>query len=110
MFLCLGALLLAWGLLAAASGAEEWNAFSAFCSGVVGFGLLVAFSWALLFHLCNGIQHLFRDGGMGFDTAQRDHMHTPSYFATGWIVVAASVVLTALVWACLWLGASGGAA
>jgi succinate dehydrogenase / fumarate reductase cytochrome b subunit len=72
--------------------------------------LLIAWTWALLFHLCNGIQHLYRDAGMGYDAAQRDHARTPSYFATGWFVIAISVILTALVWAAFFLGANGGAA
>ena len=110
LFLCLGALLLAWGLIAAASDANAWNAFADFCASGIGYGLLILWTWALLFHLCNGIQHLFRDGGTGFDAAQRDHSRAPSYFATGWIIVAASFVLTALVWACLLLRANGGAA
>jgi len=110
LFLCLGALLLAWALIAVATGADAWGTFAAFCASGIGFVLLIAFSWALLFHLCNGIQHLFRDTGMGYDAAQRDHSHTPSYFATGWIVIAASFAFTALVWACLLLRANGGAA
>ncbi|HEY7872151.1 MAG TPA: succinate dehydrogenase, cytochrome b556 subunit [Rudaea sp.] len=110
LFLCLGTLLLAWGLIAAASGAEAWSTFAAFCASGIGVTLLIAWTWSLLFHLCNGIQHLFRDAGMGYDAAQRDHAHTPSYFATGWIIVVTSFVLTALVWAWLLLSANGGAA
>ncbi|HMM56232.1 MAG TPA: succinate dehydrogenase, cytochrome b556 subunit [Rudaea sp.] len=110
LFLCLGALLLAWGLIAVVTGADAWGIFSAFCASGLGFVLQIGWSWALLFHLCNGIQHLFRDTGMGYDAAQRDHSHTPSYFATGWIVIAASLVLTALVWITLFARASGGAA
>jgi succinate dehydrogenase / fumarate reductase cytochrome b subunit len=110
LFLCLGALLLAWGLISAATGAAAWATFTAFCGTGVGFIVLIAWTWALLFHLCNGIQHLFRDTGTGYDAAQRDHSRAPSYFATGWIVIAASVALTAVVWICLFVRASGGAA
>jgi len=110
LFLCLGALLLTWGLIAAATGPYAWEAFAGFCASGLGVALLFAWTWALLFHLCNGIQHLFRDAGMGYDAAQRDHSRTPSYFATGWIVIAVSVVLTALVWIGLFARASGGAA
>lgn len=110
LLLCLGALLLAWGLVAAATSATAWAGFTAFCASGIGRVLLIFWTWALLFHLCNGVQHLFRDTGIGYDAAQRDHSRTPSYFATGWIVIAASVVLTALVWICLVLRAGGGAA
>ncbi|HXD84246.1 MAG TPA: succinate dehydrogenase, cytochrome b556 subunit [Rudaea sp.] len=110
LFLCVGSLLVAWGLIAAASGAEAWSMFAAFCASGIGVTLLIAWTWSLLFHLCNGIQHLFRDTGMGYDAAQRDHSRTPSYFATGWMVIAVSVALTALVWIGLFLRANGGAA
>lgn len=110
MFLCAGALLVTWGLIAAASGADAWSTYIGFCSSWMGCALLIAWSWALLFHLCNGIQHLFRDAGMGFDAAQRDHMRTPSYFAAGWAVIAASVVLTVVFWACVFMRATGGTA
>jgi len=110
LFLCLGGLLLAWGLIAAACNAGAWAAFAAFCGSPFGIALLIAWTWALLFHLCNGIQHLYRDAGMGYDAAQRDHMRTPSYFAMGWVVIAVSLILTALVWICVFARASGGAA
>ena len=110
LFLCVGALLLAWALIAAATGAEAWGTFAGFCTSGFGLALLIAWTWALLFHLCNGIQHLFRDTGMGYDAAQRDHSRTPTYFAAGWMVIVASFVLTALVWAWLLLGPNGGAA
>ncbi|MDE1961192.1 MAG: succinate dehydrogenase, cytochrome b556 subunit, partial [Xanthomonadaceae bacterium] len=41
LFLCLGALWLAWGLFAAASGADAWNAFADFCASGIGNGLLI---------------------------------------------------------------------
>lgn len=110
LFLCLGALLLAWGLVAAAVGAGAWNTFAGFCASGIGIALLVLWTWALLFHLCNGIQHLVRDAGKGYDAAQRDHSRTPNYFATGWIIIAASVALTVLVWVCLFVRLGGGGA
>ncbi len=110
LFLCLGALLVTWGLIAAASGEAAWNVFAGFCGSWIGILLLILWTWSLWFHLCNGIQHLFRDAGRGFDAAQRDHARPPDYFATGWIVIAASVVLTILVWVVLIVRASGAAA
>jgi len=56
------------------------------------FGQLCLFgwTWALFYHLFNGIRHLGWDVGMGFelDTARN----------TGYLVFAASVVLTGLAW------------
>lgn len=56
------------------------------------FGLLLLFGWtfALFFHLCNGIRHLFWDAGQGLEIKQ--------VYASGWAVVAASGGLTVLAW------------
>ena len=77
LFLCLGALLVAWGLIAAATSAAAWNSFAGFCGSWFGVLLLVLWTWSLLFHLCNGIQHLLRDTvlstgtGLGIDEQGR---------------------------------------
>ena len=110
LFLCLGALLVAWGLIAAASSGAAWNTFSTFCGSLVGQILLFLWTWSLLFHLCNGIQHLVRDAGRGFGPPRRDRSFAPSYWAAGWAVIAISVVLTVLVWILLVLRMAGGAA
>jgi succinate dehydrogenase / fumarate reductase cytochrome b subunit len=63
---------------------------------------IVLFGWTLAFyyHLLNGIRHLLWDTGWGFelDTA----------YKTGYAVVAGSVLMTLLTWACVL--AQGGAA
>ena len=58
LFLCLGALLVAWGLVAAATSDAAWSRFVAFCGSWIGLVLLFLWTWSLLFHLVNGIQHL----------------------------------------------------
>jgi succinate dehydrogenase / fumarate reductase cytochrome b subunit len=72
----------------------------AFCSSWLGLLMLFGWSWALCFHLCNGIRHLVWDIGWGFEI--------PRAYLTGWTVVAASLAMTALIWACVF--AQGGAA
>ena len=61
--------------------------------------VLVGFTWALFYHLCNGIRHLFWDVGMGFEleTAR----------LSGYGVVVASFLLTALAWLAGLLGSGG---
>jgi len=85
-----GTLLLAWWLVAAAAGPE----YFAYVQGVLGSWLgrliLLGFTWALFFHLCNGIRHLVWDIGIGFEKAAASR--------ASWIVIAASVVLTILAW------------
>jgi succinate dehydrogenase / fumarate reductase cytochrome b subunit len=108
LFLCLGALLVAWGLIAAATSAAAWNSFAGFCGSWFGVLLLVLWTWSLLFHLCNGIQHLLRDMGMNFGPPTRERAHSPVYWSTGWVVIGLSVALTVLVWGILILRSGGG--
>lgn len=107
LFLCLGALLVAWGLIATATGEAAWRVFAVFCGSWVGVLLLILWTWSLLFHLCNGIQHLVRDMGMNFGPPTRDRTHNPVYWSTGWFVIGLSIALTALVWIILALQIGG---
>ena len=52
--------------------------------------VLIGFTFALFFHLCNGVRHLFWDAGMGFELATAD--------LTAKLVIAGAAALTALVW------------
>ena len=52
--------------------------------------LLFGWSFALFYHLCNGIRHLVWDAGYGFE------METATL--SGWIVVGASAGLTLICW------------
>lgn len=86
----LGALLLVYWLAAAAAGPEWFNGARAAAGSWLGWLVLLGFTWALFYHLCNGIRHLFWDVGMGFDlTIAR---------LTGWCVVLASLALTGAAW------------
>ena len=98
--LAVGTILLIALLLALAAGPDAYQTVRAFCSSWLGLLLLFGWSWALCFHLCNGIRHLAWDTGWGFEI--------PRAYLTGWTVVAASLVMTALIWACVF--AQGGAA
>jgi succinate dehydrogenase / fumarate reductase cytochrome b subunit len=97
-FLCLGALLVTWGLIALASGEAEWNAFAGFCASGIGIALLICWTFSLMLHLCNGIRHLFWDAGAGFAKSQ--------YFTSAWVVVIVSIAFTVVVW--LWVMLAGG--
>ncbi|MDE0409467.1 MAG: succinate dehydrogenase, cytochrome b556 subunit [Alphaproteobacteria bacterium] len=89
-----GAAFFAWWLLAAASGPDAYGIAQAFFGSIVGIVVLAGFTFALFYHLCNGIRHLFWDAGMGLELDQA--------YRSGWTVIAASIVLTAgaWVWAC----------
>lgn len=110
LFLCLGALLVIWGLIAAATSEGAWSAFAAFGGSWIGLVLLFLWTWSLVFHLCNGVQHLLRDAGMNYGPANRDRTRDPVYWSAGRAVIAISVALTVLVWVLLLVHVGGGAA
>jgi succinate dehydrogenase / fumarate reductase cytochrome b subunit len=89
--LAVGTLLLAWWLGAAAYGPEPYGRAQAFLGS--GLGRLVLFGWtfALFFHLCNGIRHLFWDAGRNFEIKK--------IYATGYLVIIAAIALTLIAWA-----------
>lgn len=90
MALAAGMILLVWWLVAAAAGPEAFAAAQWFNGSILGRLLLLGFTWALCYHLCNGVRHLFWDAGYGFEI--------PDAYRSGWLVVAASAGLTLLVW------------
>ena len=86
----IGTLFLVWWLMAAATGGGYFEFVQSIMGAWIGLLILFGFSFALFFHLCNGIRHLFWDSGYGFEieTAEK---------ATK-LVIASSVVLTVLAW------------
>ena len=85
-----GTLILVYWLLALAAGPDAYADASAAFGSVFGQIVLFGFSWALYYHLCNGIRHLVWDIGKGLDLESAD--------SSGIIVLGASVLLTVLTW------------
>jgi succinate dehydrogenase / fumarate reductase cytochrome b subunit len=77
-------------LIAAASGPEAYATIHGVIRSWVGQILLLACTFAFFLHLCGGIRHLTWDAGYGFSLR--------AIYTSGWTVVAATVVLTALTW------------
>jgi succinate dehydrogenase / fumarate reductase cytochrome b subunit len=88
--LVVGTLVLVYWLLAVASGADAYASAQNLLGSWFGRIVLLGFSFALFFHLCNGIRHLFWDAGLGFELK--------TAYASGTAVVIVSVVLTLLAW------------
>jgi succinate dehydrogenase / fumarate reductase cytochrome b subunit len=88
--LAIGTLLLIWWLIAAASGPEAFDAAEGFIASWLGRLLLLGWTFALFYHLCNGIRHLAWDAGWGFEIK--------TMTATGWLVVIAALALTLISW------------
>ena len=89
--LAFGSVLLVWWLVVLAAGSEtRYIEVNALLRGPIGLVLMLGWTWALFFHLANGVRHLFWDAGLGFDLATTTR--------SGWAVVIASLALTALSW------------
>jgi succinate dehydrogenase / fumarate reductase cytochrome b subunit len=65
--LALGLVLLVWWLVALASGPEAFGTVQAVMASWIGGLVLFGYTFAVLYHLANGIRHLAWDLGYGFD-------------------------------------------
>ena len=85
-----GTLLLAWWLIATASGPGAYANIQGFTSSWIGRVIVFGYTWALLHHMLGGIRHLIWDLGYGFGPSERE-----------WLTRAAligSITLTIVVW------------
>ncbi len=90
-----GTVLLAVYLLALAQGPDSFALVSGLISHPLGQLVLFAYSLALFYHACNGIRHLFWDAVIG--------LNIPAIYKSGQLVLVMAVVLTAGLWAYIWL-------
>lgn len=88
--LAVGTLMVIWMLLGLASGPQAWGVFQMFVTSWIGKLMLFGWSAALFYHMCNGVRHLFWDAGYGFEIRNA--------YRSGYVVLAAAVLLTAVVW------------
>ena len=82
---------LAGWLLAASVGPAAFAAAQALLLSPLGQVALFLATLALFYHLCNGIRHLIWDSVRAFDLR--------FIYAGGWLVLAASLILTLALWA-----------
>ena len=88
--LYLGTILLAWWLIAAATGPDYFNFVNELFGSFVGRLVLFGFSWALFHHMLGGIRHLVWDTGRGFDL--------PTVEIMAWATLIGSMSLTVIIW------------
>ena len=86
--LAVGTLLLVWWLAAAASSAGYFAYVQGIMASWAGIVLLIGWAFALFYHLCNGIRHLFWDAGIGLELG-------PARMS-GMVVVVVAAALTVL--------------
>jgi succinate dehydrogenase / fumarate reductase cytochrome b subunit len=94
--LAAGALILVAWLVAVAFDGGAYANLAATLASLPGKLALMALAAALVYHFLNGIRHLFWDAGMGYDL--------PTAYTSGYVVVALTIALTALLW---WIGLGG---
>lgn len=88
--LAVGTLLLVYWLVAIAGGPDTYDAAQSVIGSIIGRVLLFGWSWALFYHLANGIRHLFWDMGQGFELK--------TVTISGWSVAISSLALTLAAW------------
>lgn len=86
-----GAILLPVILVSIASNQAVYDFTVKHLSAWYGLIVLFGFTLALMYHLCNGIRHLFWDAGYGFNPKTADK--------SGIAAVSVAFLLTASVWA-----------
>ena len=86
--LLIGALLVVWWLLAAATSPEYFAVANWVMTSLLGKLVMLGSIWALWYHTLAGVRHLMWDNAMGLDLSVA--------YRLGWAVVIGSFVLTAL--------------
>jgi succinate dehydrogenase / fumarate reductase cytochrome b subunit len=94
--LALGLVALSYWLIALAGGEAAYDAAARLFASAPGIVFLMGWTFAFLYHLLNGVRHLFWDAGYGFERTQRH--------ASGWFAVLGAVGLTVCVWLLVWHG------
>jgi succinate dehydrogenase / fumarate reductase cytochrome b subunit len=85
-----GTLLLAWWLVAAASGPNSYAKVQWFMGTWIGRLILFGYTWALIHHMFGGIRHFIWDTGRGYGATERE-----------WLVIvglAGSIATTIVLW------------
>jgi succinate dehydrogenase / fumarate reductase cytochrome b subunit len=85
-----GTLLLAWWLIAAASGPTAYAHVQAFTTSFIARLIVFGYTWALLHHLFSGIRHFVWDLGYGFKASERE--------ALTWGALIDGILATVLLW------------
>lgn len=88
--LALGAVLVVWWLLAAASGPDYFDFVDGLLTSWIGNLVMFGSLLALCFHFCNGLRHLWWDMGQGYGMDQVE--------LSAKMTLVMAVVLAVIVW------------
>lgn len=92
--LALGLIALSYWFVSLAGGPASYAAAARLLASPVGLAVLLGWTFSFLYHLLNGVRHLFWDAGKGFERTQR-HL-------SGWLAVLGAIALTLCVAAWVW--------
>ncbi|MFK5986059.1 MAG: succinate dehydrogenase, cytochrome b556 subunit [Pseudomonadota bacterium] len=88
--LAAGSLLICSWLLSVLAAPEYFSAINSLLSSWLGKLVLISWSWATIYHLCNGIRHLCWDLGYGLSLQKT--------YQSGWLVIGCSFFFCLLLW------------
>lgn len=88
--LAVGTPLLVYWLAAAATGPEAFDTAQVVVGSFIGRLFLFGWTFALFYHLCNGIRHMVWDLGIGLGLEEA--------YRSGLVMVATAATLTILSW------------
>jgi succinate dehydrogenase / fumarate reductase cytochrome b subunit len=88
--LYVGTLLLAWWLIAAASGPNAYANAQWFMGSIIGRLILFGYTWALIHHMLGGIRHLIWDTIHGLEPTEREMLSLAT--------LVGSVAFTLILW------------
>jgi succinate dehydrogenase / fumarate reductase cytochrome b subunit len=92
--LAVGLIALSYWLVAMASGPESYASALRLLASPIGLFLVLGWTFSFMFHLLNGVRHLFWDAGKGFERGPRR--------ASGWFAVLGAIALTLCLAAWIW--------
>jgi succinate dehydrogenase / fumarate reductase, cytochrome b subunit len=92
--LALGLLALSYWFVSLAGGPGSYAAAARLFVSPLGLALMLGWTFSFLFHLLNGVRHLFWDAGKGYE-------RTPRH-VSGWFAVLGAIALTLCVAAWVW--------
>ena len=92
--LALGLIALRYWFVSLAGGPDSSAGAARLFASPFGLAILLGWTFSFMFHLLNGLRHLFWDAGKGFERTQRH--------ASGWFAVLGAIALTLCVAAWVW--------
>ena len=92
--LALGLVALSYWFVSLAGGPASYAAAARLLASPIGLAVLLGWTFSFLYHLLNGVRHLFWDAGRGFERTQR-HL-------SGWLVVLGAIAVNLCVAAWVW--------